>query len=194
MLLPVLRDQRRVLFFLLLGDLRCIGSASAVGRAACVGPGALTLKVLLELDGALRVVEHLGEEVPLSLLDSLRLLELIHGLLTLLVGSCLLGSLLRLGDVQSLVRLLVGLLEGHAVEPSVDVSAQVVVLDAFPLIPKLLHRVESAAYLLWGELTVLPHRVDADHILDLGRGEGLWLDLGPVALVSHVLGLRVIGQ
>ena len=178
----------------MLCDLRRIGSASAVRCTACVSSYALTLKVLLELDGSLRIVEHLCEEVPLSLLDSLRFLEFIHGFLTLLVSSRLLSSLLCLGNVQSLIGLFVSLFEGHAVKPTVDISAQIIVLDALPLIPELLDRIKSATDLLWGELTVLAHRVDADDVLNLGRGEGLRFDLLPIALISHILSFGIISQ
>ena len=191
-LLPELRNQWGVLFFVSFSDLRRIGSACAVSCTACVGSNALTLKVLLELDSALGIVEHLSEEVPFGFLDSLRFLVLVHWLLTFLVGSCLLCTLLCLSDIQSLICLLVSLLEWHALQPSLDILAQVLIFDSLPLVSKFLNRFESTTNLFLSKLTVLAHRVDADDVLNLGRSEGLWLDNRPVSLIFHILSVWVI--
>ena len=191
-MLPVLGNERNILFLLLLSDLRRIWSACTIGTS--VGPDSLTLQVLLVLDRALRIVKHLGQEVPFGFFDSLRLLEFVHGLLSILMRGCFLSTFLSLGCVQRIVDLPVDLLSLHVLELTVDISAQVIVLDALPLVTISLHSVEGQANLIRRELTVLTHRVDTNHILNLLGRKGLWLDLGPIARVPFINSIWVISD
>ena len=188
----MLGNERNVLLFLCVGDLRCVWCARAI--SASVGSYALSLQVLLVLDGSFGIVEHLGEEVPLGLLDGLRFLEFIQRLLSILMRGCLLSTLFSFCGVQCIVDLPVDLFSLHIHKLAIDIAAQVVVLNAFPLVAISLASIESAANLFRRELTVLTHRVDTNDILNLMSCEGLRFDLGPVALVSHILSLRIVSK
>lgn len=190
-LLPVLRNQRRVLFFVFISDLRRVRGAGAVSASVC--SDTFAFHVLLMLNSSLRIVEHLGQEVPLGLLDSLRLLELIHRFLAFLVSSCFLSTFLSLSGIKSIVYLPIDLLTLHVLQLAINISAQVLVLDTLPLATVLLASVKSTADLLFSELTVLSHRVEAHDVLNFLGREGLWFDIWPVSFVSHVLCIRVIG-
>ena len=128
----MLGNERNVLFFLLIGDLGCVWRARAISTG--VGSHALSLQVLLVLHGAFGIVEHLGQEVPLGLLDGLRLLEFIQRLLSILMRGCLFSALFSFCEVQCIVDLPVDLLSLHIHKLAIDVTAQVVVLNAFPLV------------------------------------------------------------
>ena len=134
-----------------------------------------------------RVVEHLGEEVPLGLLDSLRLLELVHGLLAFLLGGRFLGAFLGLSNIKGLVGLLVELFSLHILKFAVDIVCEVLFLNALPLVAVSLCRVEGETDLILRELAVLAERVQTHHVLHLLRRERLRLDLGPDTFVAHVL-------
>ena len=188
----MLGNERNVLLLLLIGDLRCVWCARAISTS--VGSYALSLQVLLVRDGSFRIVEHLGEEVPLGLLDGLRFLEFVQRLLSILMRGCLLSTLLSFCGVQCIVDLPVDLFSLHIHKLAIDVSAQVIVLNSFPLVAISLACIEGLADLFRSELTVLAHRVDANNVLNLMSCKGLRFDLGPVALVSHILSFRIISK
>ena len=189
-MLPVLRDERDVLFFWLLCDLGCVRGARAISTS--VGSYALSFQVLLVLDGTLRIVEHLGQEVPFGLLDGLRLLKFVQRLLSFLMSCSFLSTLLGLRLVKCIVDLPVDLLSMHVYQFAIYVPAQIIVLDALPLVAILFHSVKGASNFLFRELAVLTHSVDAHNVLNFLRREGLRLDLRPIALVSHIRSIWVV--
>ena len=141
----------------------------------------------LVLHGALRIVEHLGEQVPLVLLQLQVPLHLVHRLsLALLELDRLLGFLFGLGRVQRLVVLAIVALGLHVVELTINVPRQVLFLNSFPLVAIQANRVEGVTDLLRRELAILPQGVQTDHILHFGGSVRLGLDLRPIARIVLV--------
>ena len=150
---PVLGHQRNVLLFVTFSDVRRIRSALAFISSSAAR--SLAILRLLVQSCAFGVVEHLGKEIPLRLLNSLLLLEFVHRLLTLLLLDGIFGALVCLGYVDGLVVFSVLLLSLHVVHLSGDIGGEVLGLDSHPFGTVHLGGVEGESNLFRGELTIL---------------------------------------
>jgi len=89
------------------------------------------------------IVEHLGQQIPLVFLDSLRFLEFIHWFLAFLLGGSLFSACLSSGDVQSLVGLFVNALSLHVGKLELNVFGQIIRLNSLPFVAVKLGGVKS---------------------------------------------------
>ena len=116
----------------------------------------------------------------------MRLGKLIEGLFALLIVGCELSSLVSLCNVEGLMDFLEELFSFHVIQLSINICAEVFVLDALPLVSVILGAVKSEFDLLWSELSVLAHSIQADNILQFFGQVRLSFDLRPVAVVSRI--------
>ena len=82
----------------------------------------------------------------------------------------------------------------HVIQLTINICAEVFVLDALPLVSVILGALESECNLLWSELTVLAHSIQADNKLQFFGLVRLSFDIRPVAVVPRIfmtIGLNV---
>ena len=180
-LLPVFWDERSVDFSRLITNSRLAWCTSSITISTSASSSALLLRSLGMQCSSFRVVEHLGEQIPLGLLHSLVLLEFIKRLSTFLLCGSFLSSLLHLSNIKSLIGLLVSLFSlgvGHFLG---NIGLQIVVLDSLPFFTVGFGGLKSKFDLISSEFTVLTESVDAENVGDFLSSErlrdNLWTDI-----------------